>query len=139
MNQENISYFLGKKVGVLRYRDHDAYVVSSHGGKIVRNDDSVTDFKSDVLQLIAKLERNKIDGFVLDAWTLEHATELFADNDDVDDEEDDDDEDDGEDDDGNKNEKLIAFFFTQVSLYMQGIYFASPYHNKNKSLPLRNV
>ena len=64
------------QVGSLRYRDYDAYVISQHGGFVRWNEDA-TDFISDVTQLITKLQERKIDGFLLDKWTLFHATHVL--------------------------------------------------------------
>ena len=76
----------GKNVGVLRYRDYDAYVVATHGGKIVRNDDLVlrnddlmeNNFVMDLLNLILKLQQRKIHGFVLDPWTMYNAHQTLT-------------------------------------------------------------
>ena len=59
----------GKKVGTLRFRDYDSYVVSTHGGYSQYNTDA-TNFSSDVLGLVNKLRREEIDGFLLDRYTL---------------------------------------------------------------------
>ena len=66
------------QVGSLRYRDYDAYVISQHGGFVRWNEDA-TDFISDVTQLITKLQERKIDGFLLDKWTLYHTTHVLND------------------------------------------------------------
>ena len=58
-----------KKVGVLKYREFDSFVISRSGGMVKRNQ-NVTDFNSDVKSLIDKLMNDKIDGFLLDLWTL---------------------------------------------------------------------
>ena len=68
----------GVNVGVLRYREHDAYVVSTHGGKIVHNDEQVDNFQSDLLELLLKLKHDEIQGFVLDTWTMDYAVGLLA-------------------------------------------------------------
>ena len=65
-------------VGALRYRDYEVYVISQHGGNVTWNQD-VTNFTYDLLQLITKLEERKIDGFLLDKWTLFYATYLLED------------------------------------------------------------
>ena len=44
----------GRNIGALRFRDHDSYTVVHHGGFPVRNI-NVTDFYSDVTQLIEKV------------------------------------------------------------------------------------
>ena len=64
------------KVGVLRYRDYDLYVISQQGGIVTQNEDA-TNFTSDLLQLIRKLEEREIDGFLLDKWTLWYATNIL--------------------------------------------------------------
>ena len=58
-----------KKVGVLKFRDHDTLHIVANGGSVKRNRD-VTNFTSDVTQMIKKLETDEIDGFVFDKWTL---------------------------------------------------------------------
>ena len=63
-------------VGALWYRDYDVYVISQHGGNVRRNEDA-TNFTSDLIQLITKLEERKIDGFLLDKWTLYYATYIL--------------------------------------------------------------
>ena len=59
----------GKKVGTLRFRDYDSYVVSTHGGYCHYNTNA-TDFFSDVRGLVNKLMKNEINGFLLDRYTL---------------------------------------------------------------------
>ena len=59
----------GKKVGTLRFRDYDSYVVSSLGGYCHYNTDA-TDFFTDVRSLLNKLRKKEIDGFLLDRYTL---------------------------------------------------------------------
>ena len=59
----------GKKVGTLRFRDYDSYVVSKSGGQCVYYNGSY-DFKSDVRGLLNKLRNDEIDGLLLDKYTL---------------------------------------------------------------------
>ena len=56
------------QVGAIWYREYDEYVISHHGGNIIWNEE--TNFSSDLIQLITKLEERKIDGFLLDKWTF---------------------------------------------------------------------
>ena len=65
-------------VGALSYRDYDVYVISQHGG-IARWNEDATNFTSDLIQLITKLEEKEIDGFLLDKWTLCYATLVLND------------------------------------------------------------
>ena len=80
----------GKTVGVLNYRDYDAYVKSENGGMIRQYETHEEDFPNlsnatdltitrEFLTLLWELESENIDGFVIDPWTLELATEALAD------------------------------------------------------------
>ena len=48
----------GKRVGALRYRDHDALAIVEKGGRVVRNPNAF-DFRSDVSQLVEKLQKGE--------------------------------------------------------------------------------
>ena len=61
----------GKKTGALLYRDYDHIMTVKNGGMVVQNEESETvDFTQDVVNLLSKLKRGDIDGFVLDETTL---------------------------------------------------------------------
>ena len=59
----------GQDVGVMRFRDHDSLETLQRGGRVVRNT-NIQGYQDDVQQLIEKLKRDEIGGFVLDKWVL---------------------------------------------------------------------
>lgn len=61
----------GASVGVLKYREYDASEVAKHGGNIVETNG--TDFLSDLFLLIHLLKEKKIDGILLDKYTLRYS------------------------------------------------------------------
>ena len=73
----------GNNVGALLYRDYDAHLIARHGGNIIRNDEDYPDVLDDILQLILKLKRHEIDGFILDKWTFEYYTYVLSEEADI--------------------------------------------------------
>ena len=85
MNSPPAPTMKGRYVGVLMYRDYDAYVVSEHGGRIVQYTDfpnhsnvTVSSMTEELLILIQEFQRGNIDGFVIDLPTLAFVTEELA-------------------------------------------------------------
>ena len=68
----------GNNVGALWSRDYDAHLIAQYGGNIIWNDEDYIDIPDDILQLILKLKRYEIDGFILDKWTCEYYTYVFS-------------------------------------------------------------
>ena len=66
----------GAKVGVLKYREYDMYVVAQRGGIAVEY--SSGDFVYDLVGLMEKLQKKELDGFVLDKYTLSFAETLLT-------------------------------------------------------------
>lgn len=58
----------GERVGMMKYRDFEGYVTALLGGRKVEVD--VDDFHELIAKLIMKLQRDEIDGFVLDKRTF---------------------------------------------------------------------
>ena len=66
-----------ENVGVLKFRNFEGYIVAKHGGYAIETDGS--DFIVDILQLISKLRRKEIHGFLLDKYTLWYVNYLMID------------------------------------------------------------
>lgn len=58
----------GKKIGMIKHRDYEGYVIARHQGHKVEIDGP--DLLSDTHQLIQRLKSNHIDGFLLDKLTF---------------------------------------------------------------------
>ena len=67
---------VGKNVGVLQYREYDAHLVVSQGGKI--RETRAWNFYSDFFLLVRMLREGRIDGFLIDKYTLTHVESYLS-------------------------------------------------------------
>ena len=77
-NTSTESNMNGAKVGALRYHLHDAMVIEHHGGIMV--DVECANATDGITEMIKRLQRKEIDGFVLDRYVLLVFYDLFADD-----------------------------------------------------------
>ena len=61
----------GGEVGVLKFRDYDASLVVQEGGIILETE--APDFYADLLDLVRMLRMKRVDGILLDKYTLAYA------------------------------------------------------------------
>ena len=64
---------MNQRVGVIKGRVFDTFVVSQGGGIVCFNE-NVDNFHADVFELLLKLEQGDIDGVMLDSYTLKYVT-----------------------------------------------------------------
>lgn len=63
------------RVATLRFHDFDQYLITQHGGRVVTvNYDNLHNGFS---KMVAMLRQEKIDGFLLDKWTLRRVTQII--------------------------------------------------------------
>lgn len=67
----------GARVGMMKYRDFEGYVTAMLGGKKIEVNGNY--FQELIVQLIVKLEKNEIDGFVLDKSSFYHISKVLSD------------------------------------------------------------
>ena len=72
----------GAAVGSLLFRDYDAYVVASNGGKLEWNrgeGEEPKSFETDVLMLVDRVRNGHLDGFVMDRYTTNSFLKIIPD------------------------------------------------------------
>ena len=67
------SDMMNKRVGVLKDRTFDTFVASQQGA-VVHYNENVQDFYADVVELILKLQKEEVDGILLDSYTLKYVS-----------------------------------------------------------------